>query len=287
MFALSGMPPGGIYTGAGVQGNSYNPGVAGVGTHTVTYVYTDQNNCSNSSVQSVSVYSLTPPTVISGSAVCLNAPAFQVTVSPTGGTFSGNGISQTGMITTTASGVFAFSYSITDGPCEAIVPSAFTIMPLPTVSVVANKTVFCLTSSQGVLSASPPGGMFGGNGVNNFLFTPTVAGVGSHTLTYTYTNTITKCVNVAKAVVKVNDCTGFSEQVRQDFSFFPNPGDGRFTVVSNRTQTLFLVNSLGQVLIQFNVEANESADIQVPGNTKGLLFLRNAEGNFRQKMVVK
>jgi hypothetical protein len=287
MFPLSGSPVGGFYSGAGVQGNSYNPALAGVGTHTVKYFYTDQNTCTNSAVQSISVYSLAPPAVLSGSAVCLNAPAFQVTVSPTGGTFSGIGVSQTGMITTTASGVFAFTYSITDGPCEAIVPSAFTIMPLPTVALIPNKTVFCLTSSQGVLSASPPGGIFGGNGVNNFLFTPTVAGVGSHTLSYTFTNTSTKCVNAAYAVVKVNDCSGITEQVSRDFSFFPNPNEGRFTLVSNRSQTLYLTNALGQILLEIKTDANSATEVNIPDNIKGILFLRNAEGNFRQKVVVR
>jgi len=34
-----GTPTGGVYSGAGVTGNIFNPSVAGVGTHTLTYTY--------------------------------------------------------------------------------------------------------------------------------------------------------------------------------------------------------------------------------------------------------
>ena len=45
--SLSANPTGGVWTGPGVVGNSFDPLVAGFGLHTVMYSYTDNNSCTN------------------------------------------------------------------------------------------------------------------------------------------------------------------------------------------------------------------------------------------------
>ncbi|HZH86732.1 MAG TPA: PKD domain-containing protein [Brumimicrobium sp.] len=54
---LSGNPSGGTFSGIGVTGNNFNPSVAGIGNHTITYNYTDGNGCSNSTTTAVVVVS--------------------------------------------------------------------------------------------------------------------------------------------------------------------------------------------------------------------------------------
>jgi hypothetical protein len=54
-----GTPAGGTYSGTGVSSGSFDPAVAGVGKFTITYTYTDNNGCSNSSTQDVYVSSST------------------------------------------------------------------------------------------------------------------------------------------------------------------------------------------------------------------------------------
>lgn len=55
-FALSGgSPAGGTYSGLGVSANLFAPGVAGMGTHVITYTYLDGNLCSNFSTQNMTV----------------------------------------------------------------------------------------------------------------------------------------------------------------------------------------------------------------------------------------
>ncbi|MBC2840230.1 malectin domain-containing carbohydrate-binding protein [Robiginitalea sp. SC105] len=54
-FTLTGgSPAGGIYTGTGVVGDTFNPAV-GPGTFPITYTYTDASGCSNSAVQNIVV----------------------------------------------------------------------------------------------------------------------------------------------------------------------------------------------------------------------------------------
>jgi hypothetical protein len=50
-----GMPSGGIYNGTGVTANVFNPSSVGIGTYTLSYYYTDGNNCSNSATHEVTV----------------------------------------------------------------------------------------------------------------------------------------------------------------------------------------------------------------------------------------
>jgi gliding motility-associated-like protein len=58
VVTLSATPAGGIFSGAGVTGATFNPSAAGLGTHTITYNYTDNNGCSNSETTTVTVTQL-------------------------------------------------------------------------------------------------------------------------------------------------------------------------------------------------------------------------------------
>jgi len=59
---LTGSPTGGIFSGAGITGNVFDPAAAGVGgPYNITYSYTDANGCSNTSVQQTTVTSCTAP----------------------------------------------------------------------------------------------------------------------------------------------------------------------------------------------------------------------------------
>ncbi|MDO8969965.1 MAG: PKD domain-containing protein [Saprospiraceae bacterium] len=44
---LIGTPVGGIFSGNGVAGDQFDPSAAGVGQHSIYYIYTDANNCTN------------------------------------------------------------------------------------------------------------------------------------------------------------------------------------------------------------------------------------------------
>ena len=50
-----GFPEGGTYSGIGVIGNSFDPSVAGPGTFTITYEYTNSEGCSNIATQLITV----------------------------------------------------------------------------------------------------------------------------------------------------------------------------------------------------------------------------------------
>jgi hypothetical protein len=94
-YALTGgTPSGGIYSGAGVTGTNFNASVAGAGIQTLTYTYTSPGGCINSVNKTIQVNPL-PAVSFSGlaSTYCTSNAAVTLTGSPSGGTFSGPGIS--------------------------------------------------------------------------------------------------------------------------------------------------------------------------------------------------
>jgi len=53
---LLGIPNGGLFSGPGIAANIFDPKVAGIGTHTISYAYTASNGCSATATQTTSVY---------------------------------------------------------------------------------------------------------------------------------------------------------------------------------------------------------------------------------------
>jgi len=74
------------------------------------------------------------------------------------------------------------SYTITVNPLPVI-----TFFPMP--QLCYTSPVFTLTQ------ASPAGGIYSGSGITGGTFDPAVAGIGTHTITYNYTNPVTGCSN--------------------------------------------------------------------------------------------
>lgn len=73
---LNGVPAGGVFTGHGITGNSFNPPTAGVGTHCITYTYINAQGCKSTAVQSI----LMEP--CSGMEEALNSAEFHIYPNP-------------------------------------------------------------------------------------------------------------------------------------------------------------------------------------------------------------
>ncbi|MEO1053056.1 MAG: hypothetical protein AAFX87_20650 [Bacteroidota bacterium] len=92
---ISGDPSGGIFSGPGISGNTFSPSSAGIGVHTITYLVTDVNQCDHSITQEVEVLNCPPLDItISGldGVFFARSPDVTLSASPSGGVFSGPGI---------------------------------------------------------------------------------------------------------------------------------------------------------------------------------------------------
>jgi len=200
-FALTGgMPAGGTYSGTGVSAGMFNPATAGVGMHTITY--TNGTTCTFV----ITVNALPAVTCPANSAVCVNAPAFALAGgSPGGGTYSGTGVSA-GMFNPASAGVgmHTITYSSTDGNgCTNTCTFVITVNAAPTVTCPANSAAIVTDPAFALTGGSPGSGTYTGTGVSAGMFNPATAGVGMHTITYSYTNG-NGCTNTCTFVITVN-----------------------------------------------------------------------------------
>ncbi|MDI3527883.1 MAG: large repetitive protein [Tenuifilum sp.] len=112
-----GFPAGGVYSGIGVSGDTFDPATAGPGNHTITYTYTDGNGCQNSDSKDITVNPLPTVSLADFTPICEDASPITLTEgSPTGGVYSGTGVSGDSFDPTTAGpGNHTITYTITDG----------------------------------------------------------------------------------------------------------------------------------------------------------------------------
>ncbi|MEL6837614.1 MAG: hypothetical protein AAFP77_31685, partial [Bacteroidota bacterium] len=94
----------GVYSGDGVtdDGNgmtySFDPAAAGIGVHTITYTYTDENGCTDSASDDVEVFDFPVVTFTAPSDLCIDS-GVQTGLGgglPTGGTYTGDGVTDDG-----------------------------------------------------------------------------------------------------------------------------------------------------------------------------------------------
>jgi uncharacterized protein (TIGR02145 family) len=145
-FALTGGSPsgtGGIYSGPGVNSVTgiFSPAFAGQGGHLITYTYTDQQGCTNSSAKTLTVFPIPDVQLSDQPSVCISAqPVALSGGSPAGpgGVYSGNGVNQTtGLFDPSAAGsgdhLITYTYTTPEGCLSAASKNIHVIpMPLPT-----------------------------------------------------------------------------------------------------------------------------------------------------------
>jgi large repetitive protein len=177
---LIGNPVGGTWTGTGITNpvGTFNPLVAGVGTFTITYTYSDLiSGCSNVDQLNVTVFPL--PTVNAGidTSVCNQAIGFQVVGTPIGGTWSGANVTSTGQFTPNGIGTFTITYSFTNANgCTKIDTRVVTVVN-PVNANAGMNTAVCIDGANVALLAVPMSGTWSGPGVTAAgIFDPTIAG---------------------------------------------------------------------------------------------------------------
>jgi len=130
--------------------------------------------------------------------------------------------------------------------------ATLTVKALPTVTATELSSRICISDTLIGLSGLPVGGNWSGIGVSGFNFVPSATGVGTYTLTYSYTNTL-GCSAAATVVAKVDDCQERLRLLDDDaVILFPNPNNGRFNIRINSTLYNYLgmkvYNSQGQLV---------------------------------------
>lgn len=193
-----GSPAGGTWTGPGITAAGvYTPSTAGNGTHELIYSFTDGNSCSNKDTMLVTVQDPSAVNAGDNDTLCLNAGALTLTgFTPAGGTWTGTGVDAAGLFTPSIAtvGTYILTYTFGVGTCLTTATKVVVVKPLPIVVAGLDQTTCISSSAFSLTGFSPAGGTWSGTGVDVAgTFTPLTAGVGVHTLTYTYADPIINC----------------------------------------------------------------------------------------------
>ena len=127
-----------------------------------------------------------------------------------------------------------YTVEVANGNCSATsTQTSVTVVPAPTVSVSAPglDTTQCIQSPPIPLQGSPAGGTFSGPGVSNDTLYPVQAGIGTHSLTYVYTDN-NGCSASETLNFTLDNCVSLNEAlIAESLRILPNPNSGRFELL--------------------------------------------------------
>jgi large repetitive protein len=148
---LSGTPAGGVFSGNGVTGITFDPKVAGTGTHTITYTYTDANGCSNSATTDILVHPIPNLIITDPASVCQPNRVDLTAASVTAGSDSGltltywrNAGATTPLANPSAVAVSNIYYikAVNSNGCSVIKPVTVTISQNP-ILIITDPAAVC------------------------------------------------------------------------------------------------------------------------------------------------
>ncbi len=189
----AGSPSGGVWSGLGMVNDSvFDPTILGPGPSLITYTYTNTQGCSDNGIRIANTVQ-TPPLILSN-----NLPSFcegdgpyslGATVNPSGGNYSGPGVSGTTFYPLNAgvgTHLIRYKYSVAQN-CEDSVDFYLVVNASPTINYPDYDSLCENISSTPLFSASPFGGTYSGPFVISNNFYPFFSGAGSFPITYTVT----------------------------------------------------------------------------------------------------
>lgn len=220
---LTGADPGGTWSGTGITNpalGTFDPSTAGAGTWTITY--TISGACGDVQTTDITVSASLDATITPAGPFCTSEPATNLVAVDPGGTWSGTGITDPALGTFDPSvagvGNWTITYTISGG-CGSS-DSETIVVGQNQDATITPVGPFCTSEPAVNLVGADAGGLWSGIGitdVNQGTFDPSVAGIGTWTITYTISG---NCGDVQTTDIAVGEVT-FS-QTTTDVDCFGN-----------------------------------------------------------------
>jgi len=125
----------------------------------------------------------------------------------------------------------------------------------PTVTLGALAEVCVYTPSFSLSGGSPAGGSYTGTGVTAGVFDPAAAGLGTHTITYTFI-AANSCLSSASQTILVDACAGLNDLETEGVLLHPNPASTHFSLASTSpVRSVQIVDMHGRIVKRFEQAA--------------------------------
>jgi len=140
----------------------------------------------------------------------------------------------------------------------------------------------------------PEGGVYSGPGVEEGFFHPDVAGIGTHTIIYTYADT-NGCETFAEQTVVVDVCAGIPEFTGVQIAALPNPTQGQVRLSLSGNEdivSLRIINALGKTVFQkenIEMKGNYNTVVDISGNANGIyyIFVEGSGNTYFKKIILQ
>ncbi len=223
--------------------------------------------------------------------------AIALTAATAGAKYLWNNGATTRTINATASGTYYCEITSANGLCTITSDSVtLNFAAGPAVSFASLASVTNTTPAFALTGGSPAGGTYTGTGVSNGSFDPAIAGVGSHLITYTFTNT-DGCSGTDTSTIIVTSSVGINNDARLNFfDITPNPSKGllKLNVVSTNSNELKLqvIDQLGKIVLErefVGTNNKVSDELNLSSLPKGIYFIRAEMGDASEtkKVVIE
>jgi hypothetical protein len=198
--------PGGVFTGAGVTGDVFDPAQAIIGDNEVTYTLAQANGCVSTTTQVIAVFDVANSEFSGLEAItCTSEGLVELLPVSPGGVFSGPGVSGTFFDPAVAGiGEHTVVYDINLGDCQSETAITTTVLLGPDASFTGLFNEYCIDTDivSELICVNTPA-EFNGPGVSGNEFNAQSAGVGEHTVTCSYTDAF-GCTGTSTQTVSVN-----------------------------------------------------------------------------------
>ncbi|HXH17658.1 MAG TPA: T9SS type A sorting domain-containing protein, partial [Chitinophagales bacterium] len=292
---LSGYPSGGTFSGPGISNNVMMTSIAGAGIHLVQYSFTDNSGCTGDTSLFITINGA-PSVTLSGldTAYCVNDALVLMNGNPAGGDYSGTGVTGHTFNPSLAGtgGPYLISYTYTDtNGCSATATQLVTVLNAPFLIISGLNSFYCIFDAPVAVNTLPAGGTLSGAGISNDVFDPAGAGIGTHIITYRYTNA-EGCTELAKTFVRVDACVGVnSPDLERGMTVYPNPSEGTFTLevqgMMDEVSVVKIFDVAGKLVYQEKISGrlkNYKQKINISAFSKGVYYLKL---NFEDGMAVR
>jgi hypothetical protein len=197
---------GGVFSGSGVNGDTFDPTQAIIGDNEVTYTLAQANGCVSTTTQVIAVFDVANSEFSGLEAItCTSEGLVELLPVSPGGVFSGPGVSGTFFDPAVAGiGEHTVTYDINLGDCQSETSVATTVLLGPDASFTGLLDEYCVDADviSELISVNEPA-EFSGPGVEGNTFNAQVAGVGEHTVTCSYTDAF-GCTGTSTQSIAVN-----------------------------------------------------------------------------------
>ena len=224
----------------------------------ITYVFTDQNGCLDSASQFINVELPTNLTFGQYPDLCNNGSSITLSLGlPIGGAYSGVGVTGANFSPTQGvigSNSLTYYYTSPNG-CSDSVTGVIIVNEAPTISFDPISSICDTSAIISLGGVNPTGGIFSGTGIlNDSFFDPSIAGIGTHQITYSYTNN--GCSSSASQNITVDECSGLFE-LSQTTQIYPNPVINTFSISGfNDIETIELYSMEGKLIQEIDNQNN-------------------------------